>query len=390
MSSRQATSLRDPTRRRFLSRSALAALGWLTLPACGGAGARDLSARARELHRESFVLDLHVDSILWTRMFGYDLGREHRNRVPFHPFGWHVDWPRAIEGGLDAAVMGLVINPDEVRPELMLPLRILARFESGERDRGLAQTLATLDLLAEEASRHPDRFALVLRGSELETRSGDGRVAGLAGLEGSHGIGGDLAGVARAYERGLRMIGLVHFQATEVGYPMTVASFDGQGLTPYGRDMLSEMDRLGIVADIAHLNAAGVDDVLASVKRPFVVSHTACAAVHDHPRNLTDDQLRRIAAAGGVVGIAVGRSFLGGAHIDRFLDHVEHAARVAGPDAVAIGSDWDGFIVPVDGLEDVRGLPNATAGLLARGWDEDAIRGFLGRNALRVLVDVTG
>jgi membrane dipeptidase len=215
-------------------------------------------------------------------------------------------------------------------------------------------------------------------------------VAGLAGLEGSQGIGASLDGVSTAYERGLRMIGLVHFQATEVGYPMTVPTFDGQGLTPYGRDMIAEMERLGIVADLAHLNAAGVDDALAVMTRPFVVSHTACAAVHDHPRNLTDDQLRRIGDAGGVIGIAVGRSFLGGGGIDRFLDHVEHAARVAGSGSVAIGSDWDGFILPVDGLEDVRGLPNATAGLLARGWNEEAIRGFLGRNGLRVLVDVTG
>lgn len=375
------------TRRQFVSRGA-AAIALAGLPGCGGgSGARDVSARALALHQESFVLDLHVDSILWTRLFGYDLSREHRNRIPTHPFGWHVDWPRAAEGGLDAAVMGLVINPDTVRPELMLPLRALAGWESGH---GIEQTLATLDLLASQAESHPDRFALVTTASELVSRSGNGRMAGLAGLEGSQGIGADLANVGRAYERGLRMIGLVHFQATEAGYPMTVPTFDGKGLTDYGRELVAEVERLGIVTDLAHLNAAGVDDALDAMKRPFVVSHTGCAAVHDHPRNLTDDQLRRIGDAGGVVGIAVGRSFVGEASVERYLDHVEHAARTAGIQAVAIGSDWDGFIVPVAGLEDVRGLPHLTAGLLDRGWAENDLRGFLGRNALRVLVDVTG
>jgi len=383
-----------PLTRRQLLRCGLAA----SLTAAGGGlvgcGREDfdagLGADALALHRESLVLDLHVDTFLWTRLLGYEPATGHRaNPLPGAPLGGHVDAPRAARGGLDAAVMGLVINPDEVRDELMLPLRLLAWWEDGH---GIAQTLHTLELMRAAAERQPERLAFVLSGSELRraVASRPDALVMLAGLEGGHGLSGDPGNLARAYDAGLRMVGLVHFQATAFGLPMTVPRHDGRGLPEPGRQLLEEMDRLGVVADLAHLNAAGVDDALGVMTRPFVVSHTGCAAVHDHPRNLTDDQLRRIADAGGVVGIAVGRSFLGGDALDAFVLHVEHAVRVAGPGAVALGSDWDGFIVPVEGLGDVRGLPRATAALLERGMPEDTLRRFLGANAVRVLTEVCG
>jgi membrane dipeptidase len=186
------------------------------------------------------------------------------------------------------------------------------------------------------------------------------------------------------------MIGLTHFQRSAAAFPMTVASFDDRGLTEFGFDLLAEMETLGIVVDLAHVNRRGVDDALGALRRPFVVSHSACRGLADFRRNLDDDQIRRIADAGGVVGIAAGRSFLGGDGLDAFLDHVEHARRVGGADAVALGSDWDGGITPVRGLEDVRGLPSVTQGLLARGWSDEDVRRLLGENALRVVTEVCG
>jgi membrane dipeptidase len=150
------------------------------------------------------------------------------------------------------------------------------------------------------------------------------------------------------------------------------------------------MESLGIVLDLAHVNAPGVDDALAAATRPFVVSHSACRALHESPRNLSDDQIRRIADRGGVIGLAVGRSFLGDGGIDAFLAHAAHVRDAGGEDAVAIGSDWDGAIVPVPGLEDVRGLPWITQGLLERGWKPGAVRKLLGENALRVVSEVCG
>lgn len=373
------------SRRRFLQ----AGLGATAALAAGGCGrtAPRVPGEILAFHRECLVLDLHVDTLLSMRLVGYDIGKRHTNRLPGSPFSWHMDLPRALEGGLDGAVLGLVINPREVREELMRPLRWLARLED---DRGIEQTLRTLDILAEAAERHAGRLAFCRSGSEMRAAAAAGRFAALAGLEGSHGIESDLANVRAAHERGLRMIGLTHFQASSAAYPMTVAAFDGQGLSDFGRELIGEMERLRMVVDIAHVNLAGVDEALARMRRPFVVSHTACRALHDHRRNLGDDHIRRIAERGGVIGIAVERSFLGRPGLDGFLDHVEHAIRVGGADCVALGSDWDGAIVPAEGLEDVTTLPAVTAGLLGRGHSQEVVRKALGENALRVITGVTG
>ena len=196
--------------------------------------------------------------------------------------------------------------------------------------------------------------------------------------------------VTRAFEKGLRMIGLTHFQASSAAYPMTVAEFDGNGLTPFGRDLIDEMERLGMVVDLAHVNYAGVDEALARMKRPFVVSHTACRALHDMRRNLEDEHIRAVAERGGVIGLCLARSFTGRPGVAGFVDHVEHAIRVGGADCVALGSDWDGAIVPVEGLGDVTGTPRITQELVARGHPPETVRKFLGQNALRVLTDVCG
>jgi membrane dipeptidase len=333
------------------------------------------------------VLDLHVDTLLWTRLLGYDMARRHRNRLPGAPFAWHFDLPRAAEGGLDAVVFGLVINPRTVHPELLGPLKALARLE---RSRGFEQTLATLGLLEEAARRHPDPLCFARSGSEVREAVSQGKLAGIAGLEGSHGIEGNLDNVRHAYERGLRLIGLVHFQRTEAAYPMTVAEFDDRGLTSFGRQLIGEMERLGMLVDLAHVNGAGIEDALAMLRQPYVVSHTACRALHDVPRNLSDEQIRSVAEHGGVVGMAFGRSFLGRPGLAGLLDHLEHAIRVGGADAVALGSDYDGAIVPATGLGDVTVLPRITAGLLARGQSHETVRKVMGENALRVLTEVCG
>ena len=344
---------------------------------------------ALAFHRECLVLDLHIDTLLWVRLLGYDLARPHRNRLPYSPFAWHFDLERAALGGLKACAFGLVINPRRVNPELMLPLKFLAWWERGERGSGFPQTLDTMELLSRAAAAHPDRLAFCKSGSEVRRAVAEGRFAGLAALEGSQGIEGRLEDVRTAYEHGLRMLGLVHFQATEAAYPMTISAFDQAGLTPFGLELISEMERLGMVVDLAHLNPRGVDDALHAMQRPFVVSHTACRALVDHPRNLDDPQIRRIADRGGVVGIAFGNIFVKGG-LSGFLDHVEHVIQVGGADAIALGSDFDGMILPVKGMEDVTVYPRITQGLLARGQPPEIVRKALGENALRVITEVCG
>jgi membrane dipeptidase len=373
---------------RLTRRAFLAGAGAALATGCGsGPSPERLPAELLAFHRDCFVFDLHIDTLLWQRLLGYDLFARHEPLLPRAAFAWQFDLPRAADGGLDGAVFGLVISPRETRPEQPPELRWLARLERGA---GLDQTLATLDLLRRDADAQPQRLRFCTRGSELRAAAAEGCFAGLAGLEGAHGIEADLANVRAAFEAGLRMLGLVHFQASAAAYPMTVPGFDDRGLTPFGFDLVAELEALGIVADLAHLNARGLDDALAALTRPFVVSHSGCRAVVDHPRNLSDDALRRIAAGGGVVGIAAGEDFLGPGGLDAFAAHAEQLVRVAGEDTPALGSDWDGAIVPVPGLEDVRGLPFLTSRLLERGWSEVAVRKLLGENALRVLTDVLG
>jgi membrane dipeptidase len=347
----------------------------------------ELPSDVLAFHREIPVLDLHIDTLLWMRLFGYDIGKRHGNPLPRAAFFSHLDLPRAAEAGLDGAVFGLVVNPVRVEPELMRPLRILARLERGC---GTEQTLATLDLLAAAERRHPERLAFARSGTEMREAIASGRFAALPCLEGAHGIEDRLENVHTAYASGLRMIGLVHFQRSAAAWPMTVPDFADRGLTPFGFELIAEMESLGMVVDLAHVNPPGIDDALGAMTRPFVVSHTACRGVHDDPRNLDDDTIRRIAERGGVIGLAVGRSLFGSSTLERYLDQLEHALRVGGEDAVAIGSDWDGAIVPAAGMEDVRSLPHVTHELLLRGWSQQVVRKVMGENILRVLTEVCG
>lgn len=375
----------DPclSRRGFLSAAAAS-----LVVGCGrGPEPATLPGEVLAFHRDCFVFDLHVDTLLWQRFLGYDPTVRHEPLLPLSAFAWQMDLPRASDAGLDGAVLGLVITPREERPEQMGALKVLARLEGGA---GIGQVLETLDLLAADARAAPERLAFARTGSELERAADAGRFAALAGLEGAHGIEASLEHLHEAWARGLRMLGIVHFQASGAGFPMTEETMADRGLTPFGFDLLAELSDLPMVADLAHLNARGVDDALLALDRPCVVSHTACRAVHDHPRNLRDSQLRAVADRGGVVGLAVGRSFLGPGGLDAFASHAEHLRNVAGEDATAFGSDWDGGIVPVPGLGDVRGLPFVTATLLERGWSEQSVRKLLGGNALRVLTEVLG
>jgi membrane dipeptidase len=373
------------TRREVLAAGVAGAVGW----ACGASPPplSGIPAEILALHQESLVFDLHVDTLLWMRWLGYDVAKRHRPVFPSAAFAWQMDLPRARDGGLDGAVLGSVVAPDEERPEQLPALKLHARLERG---RGLAQTLETLDLLAATARANPGQLAFARSGSELRSAVAAGRFAALAGLEGAHGIGTRLENLRTAWERGLRMVGLAHFQASAAASPMTDPSQAGRGLTPFGFELVAEMGSLGMVVDLAHVNARGVDDALGASKRPCVVSHSGCRSVHDHPRNLDDAQIRRIAERGGVVGLAVGREFLGPGGLEALFAHAERAREVGGAECVAIGSDWDGAIVPAPGLEDVRALPFVTRGLLERGWPADAVRKLLGENALRVISEVCG
>lgn len=325
------------------------------------------SDEARAVHEAAVVVDLHADTPkLMAR--GYEITKRHDPPWPVRDYAGHVDLPRMREGGLTAQWFGMWTSP------VHLPL-------TSRRDDVHRQ----LDALEEAARRHPDELRLALSGDDLRKAKADGVSAGLRGIEGGQALEGDVANLEAFARRGVRYLGLLHFSRNELGYPaMGLGQRSGQGLTPFGREVVEACADLGVVVDLAHLNRAGFDEVIAATTQPVMVSHTGVAGVKAHWRNIDDDQVRAVADTGGVVGIIFSPRYVGG-DLEAVVDHLLHVVKVAGADAVALGSDWDGMIRPARGLEDPSGLPRLTEALLRRGVDADTVTKLLGANVLRVL-----
>jgi microsomal dipeptidase-like Zn-dependent dipeptidase len=216
---------------------------------------------------------------------------------------------------------------------------------------------------------------------DLADRAQDPRlVAGLLAIEGLHCLEGRLENVDALFAAGFRMMGLAHFFDNEVAGSAHGA--EKGGLTPLGEAVLDRMETLGIALDLAHASPRAVDDALSRARKPPLVSHTGVQATCPGPRNLSDDQLRRVAATGGAVGIAFFPEAVCGKDVGSIVRAIRHARDVAGPGAVALGSDWDGATTtPFD----AAGLPALTGALLGAGLTPDEIRAVAGENALRVL-----
>jgi membrane dipeptidase len=222
--------------------------------------------------------------------------------------------------------------------------------------------------------------------SEIRAAKAKGQVAVLAGIEGGQALEGDPTHIERFAARGVRYLGLLHFSANAIGAPARGRGEDPlRGLSELGHEVVRELERCGVVVDLAHINRKGFFDVLSIATRPLMVTHTGVVGVHPHWRNIDDEQIRAIADNGGCIGIIFARRFLGGAGVDAVCDHLMHIIDVAGEDLPALGSDFDGFVVPPQGLEDVSCLPNLTVALSKRGLPVRVIEKILGGNVLRVL-----
>lgn len=231
--------------------------------------------------------------------------------------------------------------------------------------------------------------------ADVEQAHAAGAVAAFTGLEGAHGLGGDLSHLPGLHARGLRYVGLSHFTANEACHPCGgVGTNDEVGLHPWGRDLVRECERLGIVVDLAHINRVGFLEACELATRPVWVTHCGVRGVHDIWRNVDDECLRAVADTGGCVGIIFVPYFLSGrlnCGLDMVCAHIEHVVSVVGWDHVALGTDMDGFIPTLPkGFRDASDFPNVTAALLERGHDHADISKALGLSALRVLRDVCG
>jgi membrane dipeptidase len=323
---------------------------------------------ARALHEEVHVLDLHADTAKLMDKLGFDLAARHERPMPkaVNVFG-HVDLPRMRDGGMAGQFFSFWTAP---YPE-----------------RGCAKSVTRqLDALDVAMAKHPEQLAWTRTGADVRAAKAQGRIAALGGIEGGQALEGQLDTIETFSRRGVRYLGLLHFSANAIGTPAKGRGADpSAGLTAFGRDVVRECERCGVIVDLAHINRRGFFDALDLATVPPMVSHTGVLGVHQHWRNIDDEQIRALANKGGCIGIIFSRKYLGSASIESVVDHLLHVLDVAGEDIPALGSDFDGFVVPPQGLEDISAMPNLTVALSRRGVPPRVLEKILGGNVLRVL-----
>jgi membrane dipeptidase len=340
----------------------------------GWARALGVSREAVELYLGSDVVDLHVDSFIWSRLLGYDLTKRHGAGPARGRFLFHVDLPRIREARITGAVWSITTNP--LRP-------------SGKRATVLADNLAHLRRIF---ARCPEDVVVVRTRAEYESATRAGRHAAFIGIQGGNALDRDLDALAVVPDDMIVRITLVHLSTSAIGTTSSPLARLGKtsGLTAFGRDYVRRLNARRIFVDLAHIDRRGFFDAVEVHDRtqPLMISHTGVTGVHPHWRNVDDAQLRAVADTGGVVGVMYERSFLApdsdctGAAV---VDHLAHIARVAGEDTPALGSDWDGMITPPRDLRTCVELPRLVQHMLDRRFSVEAIRKVLGGNFLRAL-----
>lgn len=238
-------------------------------------------------------------------------------------------------------------------------------------------------IVAAEMAQVPGRVAAGLRQVDDPADAKKGESCFMLSIEGGEVFEKDIASVAAWREKGVRMAALLWNNENRIGFPAKGGST--RGLTEYGIAVVKEMQRLGMAVDTSHLNEAGFYDIFAKTNHAPLASHSCCRALCDHPRNLTDEQLRLLIREGGYVGVNFYPFFLsddGQADVKRVAEHIDHICQLGGEHAVGFGSDFDGIEITPDGLGHPGEIPNLLAELRRRGYTDDAIAGVAGKNLL--------
>ena len=371
-----------------------------------------LQRRARELHFRSLVIDTHVDVAQRCFFEQLDLGR--RDAVG------SIDLPRLHEGGVGAIFCAAWV-----------PAKL-----SGAP--AVKRALDLLDAVREQVRLHPGGLALARTADQIRSAHSDDKIAVVLCVEGGHAIDDDLAVLRSFAALGARYMTLTHFADIDwAGSSGGLVSTGGsKGLSEFGREVVREMNRLGMVVDVSHVSDRTFDDVLETTAAPVMASHSCCRAICPAMRNLTDEMIRALAARGGLLQIAFHVGFLSAEYHaamcevmaefetrsrirnaefadnealtlrrdellkaemvregklpvvkwEKIIEHVDRAAQLVGAEHVGLGSDFDGAFMP-EGMEDASMLPRITEALLRRGYADEDIRKILGENVLRVLGD---
>jgi membrane dipeptidase len=335
----------------------------------------DVSPRAMRLYRDAFVIDTHNDMPSRILDDGYDA--DVRNPPGFGHNEGNTDFPRLVESGLTAEFLSAWVDAPYARTP----------------GASYARAMRYVDTIHAFVDRHPDRLRFATTAADVRRAKGEGKVAILIGVEGGHAIENSLDRLRELYARGVRYMTLTWNNGNDwAGSSIGVGSTRTGGLTPFGRDVVREMNRLGMLVDLSHVSDSTFFDAIAVSTAPVIASHSSARAINEVPRNLTDDQLRAVTKNGGVVNVNFYSRFLDPDfrtgtqtpfHV--LIDHFDHIAKVAGVDHVGIGSDFDGVSALPEGMEDVTRLPRIAQALLDRGYSEADVQKMLGGNMLRVM-----
>ena len=366
-----------------------------------------IAEHARQLHFSSIVLDTHDDTT--QRFFSKEFSLGKRN-----PDG-HVDIPRMREGGMNAIFFSIWIDGRIMGPP------------------AVQKALDQIDAVHENVRAFSNDLVFARTADEVRRAHAQGKIAALMGVEGGHMIGNDIRMVRVFADLGVRYMTLSHFYNDEWADSSTDKPAHN-GLTDFGKDVVREMNRQGILVDISHVSDKSFYDALAISKAPLIASHSSCQALCNHVRNMSDEMIKALAAKGGVIQINYELSFIDQAYKDayeketggvvqhlseltkncnndeacisrellklrqkltsegklphvgweRIIDHIDHAVKLVGADHVGLGSDFDGADMP-EGLDDCSKLPKITEALLRKGYSDADVRKILGGNTLRIL-----
>ena len=319
------------------------------------------------LHDECIVVDLHADTLIQMRAVGYNFGIRHRaHRIQRLGF-YHCDFPRFREAGITGQFFGLVTFP--------WPQRGCA-----------ASCFRQIRMLREACAKHG--MILTRTADDIRRAKREGRIAALLGIEGGHNIEGRIENVRAFAEAGVRTLGLCHLTWNQL-CPTSggIGADRNKPLSDFGQEVVREMNRVGMIVDLAHVGREAFLNASWLSTRPVIVSHTGIDAAYRLWRNIDDEQIRAVADTDGVIGIIFAWRYLGRKRggVEMLAPHFEHVRRLVGARHLALGSDYDGAVDPVRGLESVDRLPEVTRLLQRLAWKEDEIRGVLGENVLRVL-----
>ena len=311
-----------------------------------------------------FVLDSHCDTPSQILRLGLDMSLDNKYA--------HVDFPKLKRGRVDGAFFALYIPASmDAQPE--------AGFDYANQ---------MLESVKRSLVENCDKAALATSRSQAYENKSEGRFSVFLGLENASPIGKSFDRLKYLYDNGVRYITLCHSSDNQVCDSCASELKTWGGLSPFGIELVAEMNKLGILVDVSHVSDDTFYDVLKYSTKPVVATHSCCRALCNQPRNMTDDMIRVLAAAGGVIQINFYPIFLNGTeHVSYkvIADHIDHAVEIAGIDHVGIGSDYDGIEVTPEGMEDISTMPKLFEELRSRGYSEEDLVKIAGENFFRVL-----